>query len=143
MGPILWLLYVNDIVNEIESQILLFADNTCCFVSGRDPAETCQILNRDLDRLNLWAQQWKVIFNPSKSKDIIFSEKKYLFNSPPLILDGAFVERVHEHKHLGIYLNTSLSWARQIHETCLRANRKLAVLQSVRYLPKVNFRFFV
>ena len=77
--------------------------------SGRDPAEICQILNRDHDRLNLWAQQWKVIFNPSKSKDKNFSEKKYLFNSPPLILNGAFVEQVHEYKHLGIYLNTSLS----------------------------------
>ena len=56
LGPILWLHYVNDIVNDIESQILLFADDTCCFVSGRDPAETSQILNRDLDRLNKWAK---------------------------------------------------------------------------------------
>ena len=47
-----------------------------------------------------------------------------------------FVERVHEHKHLGIYLNTSLCWARQIHETCLRAKRKLAVLRSVRFLKR-------
>ena len=60
------------LLNDIESQILLFADDTCCLVSGRDPAETSQILNRDLDRLNKWAEEWKVIFNPSKSKDIIF-----------------------------------------------------------------------
>lgn len=37
---------------------------------------------------------------------------------------------------LGIYLNTSLSWARQVHKTCLRANRKLAILRSVRYLKR-------
>ena len=43
---------------------------------------------------------------------------------------------MHEHKHLGIYLNTLLCWARQIHETCLRANRKLAVLRSVRFLKR-------
>ena len=47
-----------------------------------------------------------------QSKDIIFSEKKVLFNSPPLVLDNSFVERVHEHKHLGIYLSSTLCWTR-------------------------------
>ena len=69
LGPILWLLYVNDITLNIESEILLFADDTCCFASGRDPAETAVILNRDLEKLNDWATNWKVIFNPGKSKD--------------------------------------------------------------------------
>ena len=76
LGPILWLLYVNDITLNIESEILLFADDTCCFASGRDPAETAIIVNRDLERLNDWATNWKVTFNPGKSKDLIFSEKK-------------------------------------------------------------------
>ena len=132
----MWLLYVNDITKNIESEILLFADDTCCFATGKDPAETAVILNRDLERLNVWATKWKVIFNPGKSKDLIFSERKVLFNSPPLVLNGAFVERVHEHKHLGVYLSSSLCWARQVHETCLRANRKLAVLRSVKFLKR-------
>ena len=129
-------LYVNDIIKDIESEILLFADNTCCCAVGHDPAETAVILNRDLERLDAWANKWKVTFNPGKSKDLIFSEKKVLFNSPPLILGGIYVDRVHEHKHLGIYLSSSLSWARQCHEVTLRANRKLAVLRSIRYLKR-------
>ena len=64
LGPILWLLYVNDIIEDIESEILLFADDTCCFA-----IETAVILNRDLERLYVWAKKWKVIFNPGKSKD--------------------------------------------------------------------------
>ena len=87
---------------------------------------------------NIWKNKWNFFFNPSKSKDLFFSEKKVSLNSPPLILNGVFVERVHEHKHLGIYLDTSLSWARQVHETCLRANRKLAVLSSVRFLKRLT-----
>ena len=136
LGPLLWIIYCNDIINDIDSEILLFADDTCCFVSGNDPAETAVILNRDLAKLSLWAERWKVSFNPGKSKDIIFSEHKVLFNSPALVFGGSFVERVHEHKHLGIYLSSNLSWARQVHEACLKANRKLAVLRSVRYLKR-------
>ena len=59
-----------------------------------------------------------------------------VFNSPPLILGDIYVDRVHEHKHLGIYLSSSLSWARQCHEVTLRANRKLAVLGSIKYLKR-------
>ena len=136
LGPLLWLIYCNDIVNDIESQIFLFADDTCLFVSGNDPADTAIILNRDLETLNTWSKRWKVSFNADKSKDIIFSQNKVLFNSPPVLLDGDFVERVHEHKHLGIYLSSNLSWSRQIHEVCLQANRKLAVLRSVKYLKR-------
>ena len=136
LGPLLWLIYCNDIVDNIHSQIFLFADDTCLFVSGDDPANTALILNRDLETLNSWAKKWKVDFNPGKSKDVIFSQNKVLFNSPPVLLDGAFVERVHEHKHLGIYLSSNLSWSRQIHEVCLQANRKLAVLRSVKYLKR-------
>ena len=136
LGPLLWLIYCNDIVNDIESQIFLFADDTCLFVSGNDPADTALVLNRDLEVLNNWSKRWKVSFNADKSKDIIFSQNKVLFNSPPVLLDGDFVERVHEHKHLGIYLSSNLSWSRQIHEVCLQANRKLAVLRSVKYLKR-------
>ena len=124
---------MNDIIDGFESEILLFADDTCCFATSVDPVKTAVISNRDLEKLNVWASKRKVIFNPGKSNDLTFSEKKCSYNSPPLILNGSFVECVHEHKHLGIYLSSTLSWNRQLHEKCLRANRKLAVLRSVNY----------
>ena len=136
LGPLLWLIYCNDIVKDIDSEIFLFADDTCLFVSGNNPAETAAILNKDLETINEWAKAWKVTFNPGKSKDIIFSPSKVPLLGPSVLLDGAIVERVLEHKHLGIYLSSNLSWARQIHEVCLQANRKLAVLRSVKYLKR-------
>ena len=102
LGPLLWILYVNDILENLESEVLLFADDTCLFATAPDPAQTAEILNRDLVRINSWANSWKVTFNPNKSKDIIFSRKLLVNNSPPLIFDSTFVERVHEHKHLGL-----------------------------------------
>ena len=47
-----------------------------------------------------------------------------------------FVDRVNCHKHLGIYLTSDLSWSKHIHETCLKAYRKLSVLRSVRLLHR-------
>ena len=86
LGPLLFIIFINDIVNDIESEILLFADDTTLLASGKDPAETSAILNRDLQKISDWANNWKVKFNPKKSKDMIFSSKT-LNNSPPLIFN--------------------------------------------------------
>ena len=93
LGPLLFIIYMNDIVEDIESDILIFADDTSLFATGTDPAETAAILNRDLIKISTWATKWKVTFNAGKSKDIIFSQK-LLNNSPPLIFNNNYIERV-------------------------------------------------
>ena len=135
LGPLLWILYANDILEDIESEILLFADDTCMFVAGKTPAETAEILNGDLMKISAWAKKWKVNFNPGKTKDMIFSGKT-LENSPPLLFNGIPIERVAEHKHLGVWLTSDLSWSRHVHYICMRANSKLSVLRSIKYLSR-------
>ena len=135
LGPLLWILYVNDISENLESEVLIFADDTCLFASAKDPAQTADILNRDLAKIDDWARKWKVLFNPGKSKDLIFSSKT-LFNSPPVLFNDIVVERVQQHRHLGIWLDYRLDWGKQVKEVCLKANGKLAVLRSVKYLSR-------
>ena len=134
-GPLFFIIYMNDIIDDIESDILIFADDTSLFATGSDPAETAEILNRDLAKIANWANRWKVTFNAAKSKDIIFSNK-CLNNSPPLIFDNNYIKRVNVHKHLGLYLSSSLDWSVQIKEVCLKANRKLSVLRNVKLLSR-------
>ena len=66
---------------------------------------------------------------------MIFSDK-LLANSLPVMFNNIAVQRVFQHKHLGIWLSSTLSWQKQIHELCVRANAKLAVLRSVKYLSR-------
>ena len=53
-----------------------------------------------------------------------------------MIFDNCYIDRVNLHKHLGIYLSSSLDWTKQIDEVCLKANRKLSVLRSVKLLSR-------
>ena len=135
LGPLIFIIYMNHIKDNIQSDILIFADDTSLFASGSDPAETSAQLNRDLLQITNWASRWKVTFKAKKSKDIIFT-KKYLNNSPPLLFNDNWIERVNVHKHLGLYLSSSLVWSAQIKELCLKANRKLSVLRSVKLLSR-------
>ena len=63
---------MNDIISEIESDILIFADDTSLIASCTDLAQTAAELKRDLAKISSWATKWNVTFNGSKSKDMIF-----------------------------------------------------------------------
>ena len=56
LGPLLFLIYINDIVSGLESEILLFADDCFLLASGLDPAQTTEQLNRDLIKISNWAK---------------------------------------------------------------------------------------
>ena len=58
LGPLLFLLYINDIVNEIGSNIRLFADDISLFVIVDDPDTAAQLINDDMNNNSLWAGKW-------------------------------------------------------------------------------------
>ena len=72
----LFIIYINDITENIESDILIFADDTSLLATGKNTDVTSAIINRDLIRISEWAQKWKVNFNVDKSEEIIFSNIK-------------------------------------------------------------------
>ena len=133
LGPLLFIIYINDIVNELESDIFIFADDTTISCSGKDSEKTSEILNRDLDKILQWSKKWKVTFQPSKTKFILFSQTKIDY-VPTLNFDKKEIKRVDTHKHLGFYLSFDLTWAKQMKYVCLKANQRLGVLRHIRFL---------
>ena len=65
LGLLLFLVYVNDIVNEIETNISLFADDTSLIeiIQNDDIISSFNKIDRDLSRLSYWAKKWRVTFN--------------------------------------------------------------------------------
>ena len=60
---------------ELESEILIYADDTTLLASGANPSESADMLNRDLIKISKWAETWKVSFGAEKSHDLMFSQK--------------------------------------------------------------------
>ena len=65
LGPILFLVYINDLPDDIVSQVRLFADDTAIYLALEDKSDSDK-LQRDLDRLQTWEARWDMEFNPSK-----------------------------------------------------------------------------
>ena len=76
LGPLLFLVYINDLIEVVESDINIFADDT--FIFHIIDQFSTEVLNRDLKKITEWANQWKMSFNPDITKqaiEIIFSNK--------------------------------------------------------------------
>ena len=76
LGPLLFLFYINDIVEHIESDINLFADDTSLLEVVTDPVASVNRVQRDLNTLENWAKRWRVTFNATKTDLLIISLKQ-------------------------------------------------------------------
>ena len=79
LGPLLFLIYINDLTNNLKCSVKLCADDTSLFTTVQDPNLAASDMNHDLDHIALWAHDWRMSFNPEPRKqavELIFSKKK-------------------------------------------------------------------
>ena len=110
LGPLLFLIYINDLERNNKSNVKYFADDTMLLSIVKDPVISANDFNHDLNIIQLWAHQWKMEFNPDPTKqatEVFFSFKKANTNHSQLIFNGTTVAKVNEQKHLGLILNSS------------------------------------
>ena len=71
LGPLLFLVYINDLPNGTESICIIFADDTVLFSKVKDATFSDTQLNNDFNKISKWAFQWNTLFNPDPSKQAI------------------------------------------------------------------------
>ena len=79
LGPLLFLIYINDLSNNFKSQVKPFADDVSLFSVVHEPTLSSNDLNHDLKKIEEWSFHWKMSFNPDRSKkatEILFSKKR-------------------------------------------------------------------
>jgi len=133
LGPLLFLVYVNDLPNSSELLPIIFADDTNVFCSGRDVGDCLRIMNSELCKLNCWISSNKLSLNVDKSHFIVFSKAK-VTNVPPLSIAGKEISRVDSIKFLGVYIDERLSWDRHVRHIRGKISRSIGVLSRSRHL---------
>ena len=140
LGPLLFLIYINDLPNELKSNAKLFADDTPLFTIVKDENESAKILNNDLSLISKWAFNWKMLFNPDPSKqaqEVLFSRKKKAQSHPIISLNNIQVEKSSNQKHLGLILDEKLNFKQHIDSAISKINKGIAVIKKLRYnLPR-------
>ena len=134
LGPLLFLVFFNDITQGIDSTMSLFPDDSILGSIVDDPNISGQTLNKDLEKLWSWATRWQVKFNPSKAELVLFSTKCKPLAHPPLYLGGTLLTEVLQHRHLGIMLTRNLSWTAHIEMIVTKASQRVGMMKRLKYV---------
>ncbi len=133
LGPLLFLIYINDIVDEIQSNIRLFADDTSLYIIVDTPLSSSTRLNQDLDTIHRWSKKWLVNFNPAQTETMLFSRKMNKPQHPDLYMNAQTLNTFSEHKHLGLTLSDDGKWGPHISSYLNKAWQRIGMLRSLKF----------
>ena len=129
LGPILFLVYINDLPEEVCSQVRLFADDTTLYLTmeGKDDSKA---LKNDLDILSTLETTWDMEFNPSKCQVVhVTGSKSKRPIKTDYILHGQVLESVTCAKYLGVDISSDLTWNSHVDRIAGNANRTLGFIR--------------
>ena len=140
LGPIMFLLFINDLPLELKNDIGIYADDSTLYASGSTLNEVEQKLKPDLEEAAKCAKENKMRMQQSKTKYNIICTSKKLANSSKqtlnLSLDDKKLSKVESERVLEVHIDSHLSWSVHIEELHRKLVKRISVLARVRkYLP--------
>ena len=143
LGPLLFILYINDIVNCSDVlQFILFADDTNLFLSNTDIWQLMDLINDELSKLDDWFRANKLSLNISKTNYMMFGRKQYglsdQHNLFQLKINGIEINRVESTTFLGVIFDEKLTWAKHIDHVSLNVSKALGVINRIKAVMPPN-----
>ena len=112
LGPLLFLLYINDLETDVTSEIRLFADDCIVYRTIKSSAEYV-VLQSDISKLQSWACTWQMHFNPDNCHILPISRKRNE-TIPSYHLGENTLSVVDSYPYLGVTISSDLRWDRHI-----------------------------
>ena len=127
LGPGLFLYYINDLPEGLNSIVRLFADNTIAYLVIVNPQDAEKVQD-DLTTMGFWEVLWKMKFHATKCNVITVTGKRKPLQTEYKLHDHTLA-KVTSAKYLGVTITEDLKWDTHINDTCAKANRTLGFLR--------------
>ena len=136
LGPILFLIYINDIKEFSEHlQFCLFADDTSTRFCHENPEMIEKIYNNEVIKVSNWLTANKLSLNVSKSYFVLFnSTRKKLMTNVKLKINDENIEEKPYTKYLGVLIEKNLTWFHHIHHVNLKLSKGIGIFCKLRHL---------
>ena len=133
LGPLLFLIYINDLCSTcVNIMPLLFADDTNLFASGTDLKSLQACVNKDLSAIAEWLKANKLSLNVKKTHYMIFHGKRKPYFHTTLRIDGESINEVDKTKIPGVIIDNKLTWTSRITHICGKVARGIGIIPRAR-----------
>ena len=128
LGPILFLLYVNDLPDKMKCKVRMYADDVVLYTDVKSNEKFHFTLQADLDELSRWCKDWKMSINIKKCAIMRMSNCKSAV-VPRYCLDDSEVKVVQDFKYLGVHISSQCSWQQHIRHAVSKGNQMLRFIK--------------
>jgi hypothetical protein len=112
LGPVLYLLYINDLPTILYSTTATFANDTAVMAVGESNENSTKKLQSALNKIAIWTKKWRIKLNESKSVHIDFTNKR--ITQRPIYINGTQIPYANTAKYIGMTLDIKLRWKEHI-----------------------------
>ena len=128
LGPLLFILYINDMFNSCPGlQLIHFADDTSAFLSNSSSDRLCRVVNRELGNLNEWLNANRLSLNVSKSQFMVFSDSRISVDFS-LSINSIPLTSTSNAKFLGIHIDDKLNFKLHVNNVITKISRVRGML---------------
>ena len=127
LGPVLFLVFINDLPSTINSPCRLFADDLVVYREVKC-SEDEEAMQQDLNKLSEWEDTWGMKFHPDKCEHIVITRKRKPYTSS-YTLRGHLLKTVSQAKYLGVTISSKLEWKDHVEKMSKKANKTLGFLR--------------
>ena len=144
LGPLLFILYINDLHNVSDKLTLLqFADDSSFFVSGRSLPELFNVLQNEIVKIREWLNNNKLSLNISKTNYMIMTNRKKVQQNDDfqLSIDGQTISQVNETKFLGVIIDDRMTFKSHINHIAGKMSKGVGIICKARkLLPQYSLK---
>ena len=128
LGPLLFLIFINDLAENTTSTVRLFADD-CVMYRPIWHANDCEGLQEDLNKLHDWEERWQLRFNATKCNILRATHARNKIITKNYKLNGVSLAETSSTTYLGVELSADMKWNTHVKKTAAKGNQMLCVLR--------------
>lgn len=134
LGPLLFLVYINDIVNASSKfDFVIYADDTTLLLNDTSIDSLHSNVRTELNKINVWINSNKLKLNVSKTNYMLFQNRSIKNIIPPISLNDEIINKVDHMKFLGVLIDENLNWKYHIDQTCTKISKVTGILYRLRH----------